>query len=230
MVQGEFLKRVNRFTLAVRVNGRDELAHLPNPGRLWQILSPGRVLLLRPSPPGRRTRWTAVAADLDALLVSLDSTLPNRVFPQFLAQGFIPELKGLPIAAKEPKLGCGRTDFLLIQEEKRVWVEVKSVTLVEERVALFPDAPTARGARHIRELADRVRAGDKAFLVFVVQRPDAEKFGPNAEVDPKFAACFMHAFSVGVQTRAIVCSFDGVELHPLRVLGPESLALPIPCP
>lgn len=227
---GTYLARLNRFAIAVRVARKREVAHLPNPGRLLEVLTPGRDVLLRRAPPGRATRWTAVAADLGGTLVSLDSSLPNRAFPRFLAQGVLPELSGSCLVAKEPKLGAGRADFLLAKEGRRIWVEVKSVTLVEGGVALFPDAPTARGARHLRELAERVREGDAALVVFVVQRPDAERFGPNGPVDPSFAEMFRRAQVLGVGFRAVVCAYDGEGLLPLRVLGPESLVLPVPCP
>jgi sugar fermentation stimulation protein A len=230
MVKGEYLERLNRFAIAVRVNGKREVAHLPNPGRLLELLSPGRTIILHRAPKGRKTRWTAVAVDLGEFLVSLDSTLPNRAFPLFLSGGIFPELLGFRIGAKEPKLGAGRTDFLLIRGQEKVWVEVKSVTLVEEGVALFPDAPTSRGARHLRELAKQVHEGDKAFVVFVIQRPDAQKFGPNAAIDPGFAKAFHEALGAGVEFRGVVCSFDGKELHPLRVLSQEALVLPAPCP
>jgi len=230
MVRGEYLERLNRFTIAVRVNGKREVAHLPNPGRLVEVLSPGRTIILRQAPKGRKTKWTAVAADLGEFLVSLDSTLPNRVFPIFLSHGVFPELLGFRIEAKEPKLGTGRTDFLLTRGQEKVWVEVKSVTLVEEGVALFPDAPTSRGARHLQELAKQVYEGDKAFVVFVVQRPDAQRFGPNAAIDPEFTRAFCLALEAGVEFRAVVCSFDGKELHPLRVLSREALVLSAPCP
>lgn len=226
---GEFLARPNRFTLLVAVEGREVRAHLPNPGRLAEVLAPGRRILLRPAPKGRKTPFTAVGADLGAFLVSLDATLPNRMFHRFLAEGALPELWGFRIAAKEPKLGAGRADFLLVREKERLWVEVKSVTLVEEGVALFPDAPTTRGRRHLRELAQVVQAGDRALVLFVVQRPDAERFGPNATVDPAFSQAFCQALVQGVKALALVCAFDGRELHPLRLLGPESLVLPAPC-
>lgn len=230
MVRGEFLARLNRFAIAVRVNGEDSIAHLPNPGCLANVLVPGRSVLLKPAPSGRRTQWTAVAADLGDFLVSLDSTLPNRAFPYFLATGTLPELSDFRIVAREPKLGRGRADFLLQRGRTPIWVELKSVTLVEEGIALFPDTPTARGTRHLRELSARVRAGDGAFIVFVVQRPDAERFGPNHAIDPRFAATFREAVGLGVQARAVVCFFDGHELHPRKVLGPEALLLPAPCP
>jgi len=230
MVQGKYLERLNRFAIVVWVNGKREVAHLPNPGRLLEVLSPGRTIILRRAPKGRKTKWTAVAADLGEFWVSLDSTLPNRAFPFFLGRGVFPELLEFQIGAKEPKLGAGRTDFLLTRGQEKVWVEIKSVTLVEEGVAFFPDAPTSRGARHLQELAKRVYEGDKAFVVFVIQRPDAQRFGPNAAVDPGFTKAFCQALAAGAEFRAVVCSFDGKELHPLRVLSREALVLPAPCP
>ncbi|MFN3346732.1 MAG: DNA/RNA nuclease SfsA [Candidatus Bipolaricaulaceae bacterium] len=225
---GEFRARPNRFTLVVSLGGAEVCAHLPNPGRLVEVLSPGRRILLRPAPPGRKTPFTAVAADLGPFLVSLDSTLPNRMFPRFLAQGVLPELSGFRIAAREPRLGHGRADFLLVRGQERLWVEVKSVTYVADGVALFPDAPTVRGRRHLLELAELSRAGEGAAVIFVVQRPDAVRFGPHARLDPQFGQAFRQALAQGVLTRALVCAFDGWELHPLRLLGPESLVLP-PC-
>ena len=225
-VWGEFLGRPNRFSVWVRVNWRKELAHLPNPGRLLQVLTPGRPVLLRPATgEHRKTRWTAIGADLSGMLVSLDSTLPNRFFPKALAQGLIPPLAGWALVRKEPRLGAGRADFLLERAGEELLVEVKSVTWVEDGVALFPDAPTARGRRHLAELAQAVKDGTRAALVFVVQRPDAVAFGPSP-IDPAFAEGFREALSAGVGTFALVCSFDGERLHLERFLGPEALTFP----
>lgn len=227
-VWGEFLERPNRFSLWVRVNGRRELAHLPNPGRLLKVLSPGRRILLRPARgPHRKTRYTAVGADLAGMLVSLDSTLPNRFFPQALSQGLIPPLAGWALGRREPRLGTGRVDFLLRRGEEELWVEVKSVTWVEHGVALFPDAPTARGRRHLEELAQAAAKGARAVVAFVVQRPDACAFGPSP-VDPRFASAFRRALAMGVDTFALVCSFDGERLHLERFLDQGHLVFPEP--
>lgn len=229
-IWGEFLSRPNRFSIFVRVEGRTELAHLPNPGRLLEVLSPGRPVLLRPAGLRRKTKWTAVGARLGDFLVSLDSTLPNRAFPRILAEGWIPEFSGAEISQVEPRLGEGRADFLLSLGSRRIWVELKSVTLVRDGVALFPDAPTARGARHMRALQKAVQNGEEALVLFVVQRPDAERFGPNFEVDPHFGQAFYEALRAGVKAQALVCAFDGEDLHPQKLLGPEFLVLPEACP
>lgn len=224
---GIFIARPNRFSLWVEVNGQRELSHLPNPGRLQEILTPKRRLLLRRARGGKRkTRWTAIGADLSGMLVSIDSTLPNRFFPEALEKGAIPPLRGWRIVAREPRLGAGRSDFLLARGKERLYLEVKSVTLVKDGVALFPDAPTTRGRRHLLELAEAVRGGDRAAVLFVVQRPDAMKFGPNAATDPPFAETFRRVLGSGVEMYALVCGFDGDKLYPLRFLGPEALRLP----
>lgn len=225
-VWGKFIERPNRFSLWVELNGKRELAHLPNPGRLPEILTPKRRILLRKAEGvKRKTRWTAIGADLSGMLVSIDSTLPNRFFPEALEEGAIPPLKGWRIAAREPRLGQGRSDFLLERENRRLFLEVKSVTLVEARVALFPDAPTLRGRRHLLELAEAVRKGASAMVLFVVQRPDATRFGPNEGIDPAFAEAFRKAIEEGVEMYALVCSFDGEKLQPQRFLGSEDLVL-----
>ncbi|HAF71252.1 TPA: DNA/RNA nuclease SfsA [Candidatus Acetothermia bacterium] len=225
MVWGEFLERPSRFSVWVKLNGRRELVHLPNPGRLLSILVPGRPLLLRPAAGGpRKTRYTAVGAELEGMLVSLDSTLPNRFFPQALALGLIPPLAGWTLAGKEPRMGAGRADFLLRQGDEKMLVEVKSVTWVEGGVALFPDAPTARGRRHLKELAQAVREGKRASLAFVVQRPDAVAFGPSP-IDPGFAKALREALATGVEAFALVCSFDGTQLELVRFLGRTALRL-----
>ncbi len=113
-VWGRFVQRLNRFLISVEVGGRRELAHLPNPGRMRELLIPGRPTLLRHvSSPGRRTRWSAVGTALNGFLVSLDSTLPNRFLPSALREGWFPPLSGWRILRREPPLGKGRSDFLL---------------------------------------------------------------------------------------------------------------------
>lgn len=225
-VWGEYLSRPNRFSLWVTLDGTRELVHLPNPGRLLEVLAPGRRILLRPATnPGRKTRFTAVGADLDGMLVSLDSTLPNRFFPQALAQGLVPPLVGWRVFKREPRLGAGRADFLLKRGRQTALVEVKSITWVKDGVALFPDAPTARGKRHLEELTQVVGEGFSAWLVFVVQRPDAHAFGPSP-LDPSFLSAFKEALERGVRSCALVCSFNGFSLHLEKFLGEEALRYP----
>jgi len=164
-------------------------------------------------------------AGILTMLVSIDSTLPNRFFPQAVDQGLVPPLAGWRVVRREPPLGRGRADFLLRRGGEEMMVEVKSITWVESGVALFPDAPTQRGRRHVRELAQLARRGQRAGVVFVVQRPDAERFGPSP-IDPAFSAAFEEALEAGVETWALVCRFDGEGLSLARFLDRGRLVLP----
>lgn len=184
-------------------------AHLPDPGRLRELLLPGRSLWLTPAlTPARKTKWSVVLCETPegAGLVSLNSTLPNRLIEKALVQGGMEEFRGWRLLRKEYRMGRTRWDFLLEQREetnrRRMALEVKSVTLVENGVALFPDAVTERGARHVRELAELAQTGWAAAVLFVVQREDASAFRPAAHLDPAFSAAFNEAVQAGV---AVYC-------------------------
>jgi sugar fermentation stimulation protein A len=186
-------------------------AHLPDPGRLEELLVPGRRLLLRPADgAGRRTAWTAVVVRTpeDDGWVSLDTTLPNRLVGKALRSGFMDELAGWELAGSEVALGASRLDFVLSRPSgPRMALEVKSVTLVVDGVGRFPDAVTARGARHVRELAEVAgRDGWAAGVLFVAQRSDVERVVADEEIDPEFARALDAAREAGVRCLARRCS------------------------
>jgi len=226
-----FLARPNRFLLEARLAGGAEVvAHLPDPGRLIELLAPGRRIWLRPAarPSGRKTAWTAVLVEGPAGsgLVSLDTTLPNRLVAAALVAGSLPELAGWSLERAEAPVGRSRFDFLLRGHGKRrLALEVKSVTLVEKEVGLFPDAVTARGTRHLRELAVLAgRDGWEAAVFFVAQRADVVRVRAAREIDPGFAAALEEARRAGVRVLARRCrvGLDRVSLGaPVPVLSPE---------
>ena len=167
--------------------------------------------------PGRTTAWTALLVESPAGggLISLHTTLPNRLVREALAVGALPELTGWTLERAEVPLGRSRIDFVLQRPGRRLALEVKSVTLVEDGVALFPDAVTARGARHVRELAELASRPEwNAVILFVVQRADAGGVRAAAAIDPVFAATLDEARRAGVQVLARRCSvaLDGVQL------------------
>ena len=246
-----FLERPNRFLVLCRLERSGEVvaAHLADPGRLREILLPGRRSRLRPErlserppprtalaqPPGgrlspetgrtpgtakgrdRATAWTAllVESPAGAGLVSLHTTLPNRLVRQALEAGVLHELAGWSLERAEVPLGRSRIDFLLRRAAQRLALEVKSVTLVEDGMALFPDAVTARGARHVRELSELATRPDwQAAILFVVQRADAHGVRAAAAIDPVFAAALEDARRAGVHVFARRCrvALEGVEL------------------
>ena len=197
--------RPHRFLLVAEVAGRPTPVACGDPGRLERLLVPGVRLLLAPAPtggPARRTAFTAVLAQSGRGWVSIQPALANRIVQFALRRDGLPDLAGAEVLSCEVRHGCSRFDFLLRHRGRRVLVEVKSATWVIGRRAYFPDAPTERGARHVRELAAAARSGTSAAILFIVQRRDARSFAPHAERDPAFAAALRDAHAAGVRVLA----------------------------
>jgi sugar fermentation stimulation protein A len=200
------VQRNNRFRVTVEVDGESVAAHLPNSGRLTELLTPGRLCWLEPiSSRGRKTDFDLKLVEYAGVLVSVDARLPNPLFTEALQEGRLVPFQNQTSFKREVSLGESRVDFQLQMPDGVLWIETKSVTLVEDRVALFPDAPTARGTRHVRELIDAVREGDRAAIVFVVQRPDARRFAPYDSADAAFGQALRSAASSGVDVHAWTC-------------------------
>ncbi len=210
LVRARFVARPNRFVLRVTLDddkggpaGEPVEAHMADPGRLEELLLPGAHLLLRPArKAARRTRWSAVLVEApQGGWVSLDTTLPNRLVARALEAGALDELAGWQLVRREWTHGRSRFDFLLAHETgDRMALEVKSVTLVEDGVARFPDAVTARGARHVSELTDLAgRPGWQATVLFVLQRDDARRIHAAPDIDPVFAQALEDARAAGVR-------------------------------
>lgn len=235
LAPADFVERPNRFVVRCRLAGppgapadadaRDGApvveAHLPDPGRLTDLLAEGRRLLLRPADaPSRKTDWTAVLVrSAGGIWVSVDTTLPNRLVEAGLRHGAVGELTGWSPVGTEVALGSSRIDFVLGRPDgdARLALEVKSVTLVRDRVGRFPDAVTARGARHVRELAEvAAREGWRAAVLFVAQRPDVDRVTADEEIDPEFARALGAAREAGVRALARRCRVgrSRVELGP----------------
>lgn len=192
--EGIFLARPNRFTALVRLKGKRVKAHLPNPGRLTGTLVPGcKVLLAGPFPAPRRLPYTVLAVREGRTLVGTVTTYANELFLMGWRAGLFPELGRGPLV-REVQRGRSRFDF----QVGPTLVEVKSVTLARNRMGLFPDAVTERGARHCQELASRVRRGERAAIVFVAQRGDVDRVGPAPEIDARFAESLRDAAEAGV--------------------------------
>ena len=206
LIAGRFVRRDNRFRVTVQVEGTPAAAHLPNSGRLRELLTPGRVCWLASfDSPRRKTRFDLTLVEFAGVLVSVDARLPNALFAEALAAGRLEPFRGYDRVDREVRLGESRLDFRLQGTSGACWVEVKSVTLVEDGVARFPDAPTARGARHLRELEAAVSGGERAAVVFVIQRPDARHFVPHDRADAAFGAALREAAGAGVGIYAWTC-------------------------
>ena len=205
LVCGRFVRRDNRFRATVVVGGTEAAAHLPNSGRLGELLVADRTVWLAPATrPGRKTAYDLKLVEHGDVLVSIDARLPNALFQEALVDGRLGWPRFCQVA-REVRRGESRLDFRLSGPADTCWVETKSVTLVRGRVALFPDAPTDRGRRHLLELIDAVESGDTAAVVFVVQRSDAACFRAHRETDQLFADALGRAAGAGVKVRAYRC-------------------------
>ncbi len=187
--RGIFLDRPNRFTVRCRLNGRDTVAYLPNPGRLWELLLPGREIYLvrNRNNSNRHTDYTVVAVKREGVPVMLHTHLTNTVARWMIETGKIKEIEGYRVLRAEPAFGSSRFDFLLAKDSEELVLEVKSCTLFHDGIAMFPDAVTQRGARHLRELASLRREGKRTGLLFVVHWPRADYFLPDYHTDLNFA-------------------------------------------
>jgi sugar fermentation stimulation protein A len=185
----EFICRPNRFVIDCLLNGRRTRAYLPNPGRLWELLLPGSTVYLvtHDSSPGRTTPYTCVAVERQGNPVMLHTHHTNTVAQWLMDRGSIPGLEDFSVAQREVTFGKSRFDFLLSDGTRELVLEVKSCTLFSGDIAMFPDAVTARGTRHLTHLAQLSRDGRRAGVLFVVHWPDARYFMPEYHTDLLFS-------------------------------------------
>ena len=200
-----FLARPNRFVAEVELEGRPETVHVKNTGRCRELLLPGaRVILAAGEGSARKTAWDLVTVWKPGLgWVNIDSQAPNRVVREWLEAGGIP---GLTRIRPEYPYGDSRVDFCLEQGERRILLEVKGCTLEREGLGWFPDAPTLRGAKHLRELAAARSAGWDCILAFVIALPGVRQVLPNRETDLAFAEALAAAEKAGVQVLHLPCA------------------------
>jgi sugar fermentation stimulation protein A len=208
-----FTRRLNRFAIECTVGGTEVTAHLPNPGRLWELLLPGRtVYLTEEEIPHRRTRHTAVAVDRDGILIVLHTHRTNDAVRWLIEQGAVPGLERAEVIRREATVGHSRFDFHLLNEGQSLLMEVKSCTLFGRTIAMFPDAVTSRGTKHLRELAELRKAGTKTAVIFLCHWNRARWFLPDFHTDFEFA-------------RTMLTSRRDVDMKPIAVEWSDGLAL-----
>lgn len=208
--KGKYIKRLNRFTTLVKVKGKIEKAYLANSGRLKEILIEGADCILKKSKG--KLPYKLIALKKDNIWISVDSHIVNKFFLELYENKKFPYLKDAEFERKEVMINKGRIDFVFKKNKKRIFVEVKSCTLVKKRVALFPDAPTLRGKRHVDFLIENKRKGNDSIIVFIVQREDADSFAPNSFTHFDFAKSLYLAMKEGVKVFLVVCRFDTYKL------------------
>lgn len=219
IIPAKFLARPNRFIASVELEGREEIVHVKNTGRCRELLIPGTTVWLTESGnSARKTRYDLVAVDKGGLLINMDSQAPNRVFGEWAGAGRFVE--GLTLLRPETAWGGSRFDFYWEAEERRGFVEVKGCTLERDGLALFPDAPTERGVKHLHELISAREAGYETAVCFVIQMKGPAAFRPNDETHPAFGATLRQAAERGVWVLAVDCRVepDGLWIdRPVRV-------------
>ena len=213
MVPGIFLVRPNRFIAHVQIGGQTEIVHVKNTGRCRELLVPGcTVYCQRSSNPNRKTAFDLIAVQKGDRLINMDSQAPNRAAGEWLSSGGLGEISELKA---EVKHGDSRYDFSFLKDGKRCFLEVKGCTLEHDGVCAFPDAPTERGAKHIRGLTAAARAGYGAYILFVIQMSDVKYIRPHDETDPEFGKALREASQNGVRVLAMDCAVtpDTMEIR-----------------
>lgn len=200
-IRGRFLARPNRFIALVEVDGAEVVCHVKNTGRCRELLLPGApVVLSIADNPSRKTAFDLIAVEKGNRLINIDSQAPNQAAAEYLPTLF-PDGKIRP----EYKIGDSRLDFCIETGDGPVYLEVKGVTLEEDGVVLFPDAPTQRGVKHLQTLTRLAQEGHRSCVLFVIQMEDVSYFTPNRRTDPAFADVLLQAAAAGVQLLAVDC-------------------------
>lgn len=216
------MERLNRFAAHIESEGVRYLVHVPNSGRLRELLTPRAEVLWRSIPgPKRKTAGRLCLVKHRAEWVSIDSQLPNQLVRLGIARGAFPEL--VPFGPANPEFSIQKSRFDFVFPNAEVLLEVKSVTLVRGAQAMFPDSPTTRGTRHLRELTQLTTMGWRSLVLFIIQRADADFFTPNAAADPPFANAAVTAKRAGVGFFAYKCC---VTPQAVAVVKPVPVRIP----
>lgn len=217
-VKGIFKARPNRFIAKVEVDGNLEIAHVPNTGRCKELLVENAIVWLKPSDnPNRKTKFSLHFVENKGVLVSLYSQQANSIVYDAVVEGKIKELLGYNHHQREKSVDNSRIDIYLENSNgDSCFVEVKGVTLIIDGEARFPDAPTERGAKHLRELIKLKKEGNRCCVFFLIQHPAGEFFRPNWENDPIFSQTLNEAYAEGVEILVYRCDnqLSGIELIP----------------
>ena len=204
MVPGIFLSRPNRFIAHVEINGQTEVVHVKNTGRCRELLPPGaQVWCQKSDNPNRKTKFDLITVRKGKRLINMDSQAPNAAAKEWLLSGGLGPIENLKA---ETVHGDSRFDFSFTKEGKPCFLEVKGVTLENDGICAFPDAPTDRGAKHLRGLTQAVREGCGGYVLFVIQMADVQHLHPNDATDPNFGKALREAAAAGVTVLAMDCA------------------------
>lgn len=210
--EGRFISRPNRFIAEVEMQDGRKTVHVKNTGRCRELLVPGAAVYLEKSAaPGRKTDYDLVAVQKDGKIVNMDSLAPNRTVHEWIASGKY--FKDVTLIKPESFYKDSRFDFYVEAGTRKIYIEVKGVTLEKDRTALFPDAPSDRALKHVEELIEAVGKGFEGYVIFVIQMKGPERFMPNREAQPEFADALQRANEAGVHILAYDCSVSADEIE-----------------
>ena len=223
LISARFVRREKRFFIyATAADGRELVAHTNNTGRMSGCLFPDATIWLSPAQnPERKLKWTLEIVETPTgVPVGVNTGLANQLVAEAISEGLIPDLASFPDLRREVKYGSrnSRIDILLENGAQKVWVEVKNVSLVEKGHGRFPDAPSERARKHLRELMEMVEAGDRAALVFCSQRPDAVTIGSADDIDPEYGELLRVAAARGVEVYGLKCEVNSSYISPNLLL------------
>ena len=220
MVPGIFLSRPNRFIAKVLIDGTEETVHVKNTGRCRELLPAGaEVWCHRSSNPNRKTKFDLITVKKGERLINMDSQAPNTAAGEWLRSGGLGEIENLKA---ETFHGDSRYDFSFTKDGRQCFLEVKGVTLEDDGICAFPDAPTERGAKHLRGLTEAAKAGFGAYVLFVIQMADVKYLRPHDERDPAFGQALREAAENGVTVMAMDCAVD-IDTMDIRLRVPVKL-------
>lgn len=210
--EGRFISRPNRFIAEVEMQDGRKTVHVKNTGRCRELLVPDAAVYLEKSAaPGRKTDYDLVAVQKDGKIVNMDSLAPNRTVHEWIASGKY--FKDVTLIKPESFYKDSRFDFYVEAGTRKIYIEVKGVTLEKDRTALFPDAPSERALKHVEELIEAVGKGFEGYVIFVIQMKGPERFMPNREAQPEFADALQRAKEAGVHILAYDCSVGADEIE-----------------
>lgn len=213
-----FLKRPNRFIAHVILNGKEEIVHVKNTGRCREILLQGaRVILEKSVNPNRKTAYSLICAYKGNTLINIDSQVPNAVVFEGIHDGRVRGLNEIKKLKREVFYGNSRFDIYFEAYSRKGFIEVKGVTLEEKGIAMFPDAPTERGSKHVYEMAKAVQEGYEGYIFFLIQMRGVKYFTPNKKMDKEFASALKYARDNGVK----ILAYDSLVTEDEIIIGDE---------
>lgn len=224
IINGKFIERPNRFVVQFQRGNKRDLAHLRDPGRLTELLTPDARLLLRPAlkMASRKTKFDVLAVLYEDRWVLINSGFHSDIAADLIEHSLLEEFNGYSVEKREYTYGNSRLDFLLSNNvlDEKILLEVKGCTLVGDGLAKFPDAPTIRGKRHVEELIKAKEEGLNSTILFLILRDDANQFSPNWEMDPEFSETLKTAHEKGVNIIAysfeIIMKDEYLEINPFK--------------